>query len=138
MAIDFETIVSVSGLPGLYQVVANRNNGLIIADLGSGKKRFAPARTHQFSLLASIGVYTEEGTEELKNVFLRMSAQEAERPDPNKSSDTDLRGYFTEVIPEHDPDMVRIADIRKILKWFNYLADNDLLPEAETAGEEEE
>ena len=55
-----EEFVAVSGLSGLYKMVANRNNGLIVADLDTGKRKFAPARKHQFTPLASIGIYTNQ------------------------------------------------------------------------------
>ena len=36
-----ENILAVSGMPGLFRMAANRNNGLILEDLSTGKKRFA-------------------------------------------------------------------------------------------------
>ena len=96
---DFSTLVSVSGLPGLYRVVANRHNGLIIEDLTNGQKRFAPVRAHQFSLLASIGIYTDDGTEDLQNVFLAMDAHGAPAPDIAVAKDEELRLYFREILP---------------------------------------
>lgn len=127
MAVEFESIVSVSGLSGLYRVAANRHNGLIIEDLNTGQRRFAPTRNHQFSLLASIGIYTQDGTEDLKSVFARMFASELPLPDAN-APEWDLRDYFKQILPEHDEDMVRIADIRKVIKWYGYLKERNLLP----------
>ena len=127
---DFSTLVSVSGLPGLYRVVANRHNGLIIEDLTNGQKRFAPVRAHQFSLLASIGIYTDDGTEDLQNVFLAMDAHEAPAPDIAVAKDEELRLYFREILPNYDEEMVRMSDIRKVIKWFHFIKENDLMPEA--------
>lgn len=131
MAIEFESIVSVSGLSGLYRVAANRHNGLIIEDLNTGQRRFAPTRNHQFSLLASIGIYTHEGTEDLKAVFNRMKTSELPLPDAN-APEWDLRDYFKKILPDHDEDLVRISDIRKVIKWYGYLSERDLIPTAET------
>jgi len=62
----FDEMVAVSGMSGIYKLVANRSNGLIIEDVDSGKRKLAPARKHQFTPLASIGIYTgEEDTAEL-------------------------------------------------------------------------
>lgn len=127
---DFSTLVSVSGLPGLYRVVANRHNGLIIEDLTNGQKRFAPVRAHQFSLLASIGIYTDDGTEDLQNVFLAMDAHGAPAPDIAVAKDEELRLYFREILPNYDEEMVRMSDIRKVIKWFHFIKENDLMPEA--------
>lgn len=130
---DFSTLVSVSGLPGLYRVVANRHNGLIIEDLTNGQKRFAPVRSHQFSLLASIGIYTEEGTEDLQNVFLAMDAHSTPAPDVSVAKDEELRQYFREILPNYDEEMVRMGDIRKVIKWFHFIKENDIMPEATTS-----
>lgn len=129
MAHDFDSLVSVSGLSGLYRVVANRQNGLIIEDLHSGQRRFAPARSHQFSLLASIGIYTYEDTEDLRAVFVKMKDSGLERPSAQEG-DAALREYFRQILPDHDEDRVRISDIRKIIKWYGFLEAASLLPEA--------
>jgi hypothetical protein len=144
MATEFEKIVSVSGLSGLYKVAANRHNGLIIEDLKTGERKFAPSRTYQFSLLASIGIYTDDGTEDLKIVFGKIAANPGEVPAANVP-DGELRQYFKQVLPNHDEDMVRISDIRKVIKWYTILKELDALPtaddtadKAETATKEEE
>lgn len=129
---DFSTLVSVSGLPGLYRVVANRHNGLIVEDLTNGQKRFAPVRSHQFSLLASIGIYTEDGTEDLQNVFLAMDAHSTPAPDVAVAKDEELRQYFRQILPTYDEEMVRMGDIRKVIKWFHFIKENDIMPEATT------
>lgn len=133
----FEQIVAVSGLPGLYKVAANRHNGLIIEDLKTGHRRFAPSRTYQFSLLASIGIYLDSGdTEELKSVLHRMDTTEHALPEAD-ASDPELRDYFSKVLPDHDDERVRITDIRKMVKWYAQLKELDLLPPVDAAGEEE-
>ena len=54
-----DEFVAVSGLPGVFKMVANRNNGLIVENIETGKRKFAPTRRHQFTPLASIGIYTD-------------------------------------------------------------------------------
>jgi len=137
MATDFDTIVAVTGMSGLYRVAANRPNGLIVEDLSTGQRKFAPARTHQFSLLASIGIYTEEGTEDLRAVFARIRKSELDKPEA-AATDKELRAWFKQILPEHDEDRVRISDIRKLLKWYVFLEERDLLPAEESAPAAEE
>ncbi|MBX2876970.1 MAG: DUF5606 domain-containing protein [Saprospiraceae bacterium] len=137
---NLENLIAVSGLPGLYKMAANRGNGLIIEDLASGKKRFASARKHQFTPLESIGIYTDDGdTTELKNVFGAM-LEKAESNPPVKASASpaDLNNYFSEILPNYDRDRVLIGDIKKVIKWFNYLNDKGLLITKETTTDEEE
>ncbi len=102
-----ENLVAVSGLTGLFKVVANRSNGLIIEDLTTGKHKFAPARLHQFTPLESTGIYTN----------------------------TETHDYFEDILPNYDKDQVKTSDIRKAIKWFNILKEMDLLtaePEEKT------
>jgi len=125
---NLEEYVAVSGMSGLFRLVANRNNGLVVADLDTGKSKFAPARKHQFTPLASIGIYTETDTAELSVVFTTMLKQfETNPPIPPKSSAEDIIEYFDMILPEFDHDRVNVSDIRKVIKWFNFLNERDLL-----------
>ncbi|MEO1517761.1 MAG: DUF5606 domain-containing protein [Bacteroidota bacterium] len=138
-----EDIVAVSGLAGLHKMVANRNNGLIVEDLDNGKRRFASSRKHQFTPLASIGIYTDEDTIELKVVFRSMLEQmESNPPIATNASAEAMKDYFSKILPEFDRDRVYPSDIKKVIKWFNFLHKRDLLDEAlkeeETEGTEAE
>ncbi len=139
---NLEEYVAVSGMPGVYKMVANRKNGLILADLDSGKRKFAPARKHQFTPLASIGIYTDDDTEELKVVFRAMLEKyDTIPPVPTNSSGEEMHEYFGEILPNFDRDKVFASDIKKVIKWFNFLNDRKLLSleeeNEETKSEEE-
>ena len=41
-------------------------------------------------------------------------------PGHNDKAD-DLRSWFKIIIPDHDEDRVHINDIRKVIKWYNFL-----------------
>lgn len=136
---NLEKLVSVSGMSGLYRMAANRSNGLIIEDLDSGKKRFASARKHQFTPLESIAIYTDDGdSTELKNVFRNMLDQIGDNPvvDANAPAN-ELHDYFEDVLPNYDKDRVHTGDIKKVIKWFRFLQERDLLAETEASDEEE-
>ncbi len=122
----FDELLAVSGLPGLYTMVANKSNGLIIEELKTKKRRFASSRKHQFSPLASIGIYTDDGdTIELKKVFRNMNDQYEDTPPPAvNAKDDDLREYFEDVLPTYDKDRVKVSDIKKAIKWFLFLREN--------------
>jgi hypothetical protein len=137
---NLDNFIAVSGLPGLFKMAANRGNGLIIEDLSTGKKRFASARKHQFTPLESIGIYTDDGdTTELKIVFRNMLDQLEDHPPVKASaSPAELNNYFSEILPNYDRDRVLIGDIKKVIKWFNYLNNKGLLITNETTTDEEE
>lgn len=133
-----DEFVAVSKLPGLYRMVANRSNGLIVEDLDSGKRRFASARQHDFTPLASIGIYTEDDTSELSQVFTNMLEQFDTNPpvSPNVSAE-EISTYFGTILPEFDRDRVHTRDIKKVIKWFTFLKERDLLKPAEEEAAEE-
>ena len=124
-----ENLIAVSGLTGLFRMAANRSNGLIVEDIKTGKRRFASARKHQFTPLESIAIYTDDGdSTELKNVFRNMHQQLEDNPAPSTSaSSNELHEYFADILPNYDRDRVFTGDIKKVIKWFNYLQESDLL-----------
>jgi len=132
-----EGLVAVSGLSGLFKMIANRSNGLIVEDLASGKRRFASVRQHQFTPLESIGINTDDGESvELKVVFSSILEKLEATPivevnAPNR----DLQQYFNEILPNYDRDRVHIGDMKKVIKWFTFLNERGLL--AATEAEEE-
>lgn len=134
---DLSKIVSISGMPGLYHVLGQRADGLIIASFDGSVKKFVASRNHMFTPLENITIYTMDDSEELKNVFFEMKKQEADNPpiDPS-SSGKDLRDYFTKILPDHDPEKVYNSDIKKIIKWYHELKDADMLKEEEPKKEE--
>jgi hypothetical protein len=138
-----ENYVVVSGLSGVHKLVAPRSNGVIILDSAQGKNRFVPAKSTDVTPLGMISVYTEteEGAIALKEVFSRIHTQvETFLVPHHDASSTVLRAYFSSVIPEHDEYQVRIADIKKIVKWYNYMVEkniiDEVLAEAKTEGED--
>ena len=134
---NIEDYVAVSSLPGLYKMVVNRDNGLIIEDMDTGKKRFASARKHQFTPLASIGIYTDDDTTELKLVFNAMlQQQESNPPVALNASKEDISAYFASILPEYDRERVYLSDIKRVIKWFTFLNDRDLLKLEEEQSEE--
>lgn len=137
-----DEFVAVSGLPGVFKMVANRSNGLIVENIETGKRKFAPTRKHQFTPLASIGIYTDgpEDTLELKEVFRSMLEKvETNPPVTHNSEPKALIEYFRSVMPTYDEDRVSVGDIKKVVKWFNYLNEKELLSlEDEEEDEEKE
>lgn len=137
---NLEKFVAVSGLPGIHRIIADRNNGLIVEDLDSGKRRFVPARSYQFTPLGTIGIYTDDGeTTELSNVFRGMLEKLNELPTPGPDAGPDaLQAYFAAVLPNYDRDKVRAGDMKKAIKWFVFLNDRQLLSLEDTPAENQE
>ena len=137
-----EKYIVVSGVSGVHKLITARSNGVIILDSMQGKTRFVPSKTTDVTPLGMISVFTdtEEGAIPLKEVFERMHAGVAVNAVPNHDAQSAvLRDYFTTVIPEHDEVRVRIADIKKIVKWYHYMIAREMYEEvlAEDVNEED-
>ena len=102
-----------------------RENGLIIRGLSGDKKRFASSRKHMFTPLDNITIYTDEEGLPIVDVFRRI--RDSSIAIPIGGDGKALRGYFTEVVPEHDTERVYSSDIKKVLLWFTQLKDADFL-----------
>ncbi len=130
-----KNIIAVSGHPVLMKLVSSRNNGLILKDPTSGKTNFFSVRSHQFTPLETVGIYTMSDTIELNIVFGKMLEQLSTNPPISpKSANPELMNYFASVIPDFDRDRVYPGDVKKVIKWFNSLNELGYL----TAKDEEE
>lgn len=138
---DLSNLVAVSGLSGIYKMAKNRKNGLILENIDTEKKKFYSSRKHQFTPLESISIYTYGDTVELNEVLAKMRDQhETNPPVPHKSENDTLREYFESILPGFDREKVFISDIKRLIKWFNFLMERNLLedkPEEENTETEE-
>jgi hypothetical protein len=136
---NIKNIVAVSGLPGLFKLAATKNNGLLVSDLDTGKTRFCSVRQHQFTPMETVALYTDTDTTEISVVFQTMLDKEAELPIPSpNASHKDLQKYFEVILPDYDRDKVFHSDMKKVIKWFNFLNERGYLTaEPDKTGEEE-
>lgn len=125
-------IMSVSGMPGLYRLLATKQSGVVGESLVTGQRKFFSARTYQFSPLESIAIYTHDEAIPLEEVFGKMKAN----PPADHMDKSQLREYFLEVIPDHDQSRVYVSDIKKIVSWFGFLEENGYLEEEESEAED--
>lgn len=139
---NIKNIVAISGLPGLFKIVSTKSNGLLVADPDTGKSRFCSVRQHQFTPMETVAIYTDDDTVEISKVFQNMLDLNAEHPVPAPAaSHADLQKYFAVIIPDYDRDRVFHSDMKKVIKWFNYLNERGYLtaePEPEETKEEQE
>ena len=120
---ELKEIAVVAGKPGLYKIVKPAVNGVILESLDGTNARFIAGTATKVSVLGEISVYTENGDNiPLDIVFRTIYAKYNKTLTvSSKSSDSELRAFFTELIPEHDKVRVYTSDIRKIAVWFSVL-----------------
>ena len=69
---DYSKMISVSGLPGLFELLSSKNDGALLRSLNDKTTKFVSSRVHQFSHLESIEVYTQRDNVNLVDVFKAM------------------------------------------------------------------
>ena len=125
----YKDIVSISGLPGLYEMVSSKAEGGIVRSLEDRTTRFVSARQHRFTPLETIEVFTTGANVPLQEVFQAMQAKEDKHPVPDgsKADEKTLRNYFDQVFPELDDDRVYFSDLKKMVRWYMLLKTHGLL-----------
>lgn len=131
---EYNKIISVTGLGGLYELVGSKTDGAIVRSLDDKTVKFISSRQHNFSHLESVEVFTTGHNVNLVEVFLAMG-QSSEALPGDKDAKA-VKAYFEKVYPELDFDRVYASDMKKIVKWFTILKNNDI--EIKTAEPEEE
>ncbi|MBR0042649.1 MAG: DUF5606 domain-containing protein [Bacteroides sp.] len=136
-----KTILSISGKSGLYKLVSQGKNMLIVESL-TDKKRMPAYGTDKMISLGDIAMYTDEDDVPLQEVFLSIKKKENGQPialDIKTATPDELRQYMGEVLPNFDRDRVHLSDIKKLIAWYNLLVANNLTDfepaEEETAEE---
>ena len=118
---EFNKIISVSGKPGLFQVISQSKNAVIAESLVE-KKRLAINTTQNVSLLENIAIYTCEEDMPLLDVFTSIFKKtEGKEALSHKESSKKLTAFFTEVIPNYDDERVYASNIKKVIQWYNIL-----------------
>ena len=67
-----ETILAISGKPGLYKLVSRGNNNLIVETIDAQKKRFPAFAADKVISLADIAMYTDEKEVPLREVLCQV------------------------------------------------------------------
>jgi hypothetical protein len=123
---EFSKIISVTGKPGLFQVVSQSKNAIIVESL-LDQKRLAINATQNVSLLENIAIYTYEKEVPLLTVFKAMfEKSEGKEAISHKESGKKLTGYFSEILPDYDDERVYTSNIKKVIQWFNLLVNSGM------------
>ncbi len=124
----YRDIVAVTGMPGLFQLLANKSDGAIVRALEDNSSRFLPARLHRVTPLDTIEVYTVGDNVRLQQVFEAMQTAEGTQALPGAgASKAELRSYFGQVFPDYDESRVYDSDLKKMVRWYSILKKEDLL-----------
>jgi len=139
------TILSVSGKPGLYKLISQGKNMLILEALDATKKRFPVYGHDKVISLGDIAMYTDDEEVALAEVLESVKTKSnggVTAIDYKKASADELQAFMAEVLPTYDRDRVHNSDIKKLIQWYNILVSNGVTefvaPEAEEEAATEE
>ncbi|OJX39018.1 MAG: hypothetical protein BGO87_03250 [Flavobacteriia bacterium 40-80] len=135
-------IISISGKPGLYKVIAQSKNSIIVESLDNNKRVPAYA-TDRISAIEDISIYTYEDDVPLKDVFSSIYSKEnGQNTISHKEDVKKLEDYLAGILPDYDRERVYPSDIRKIFQWYNMLNEKGFIKmeeeETEAVATEEE
>jgi dephospho-CoA kinase len=119
-----QTILAISGKPGLYKLVSRARNSLIVEALDGTGKRMPAFGSDRITSLADIAMFTE--TEDVPLMKVLASLRDLEKGkvtslNYKKATPQELHDYFTKVLPEWDQERVHNSDIKKLLQWYDIL-----------------
>ncbi|MBQ6204333.1 MAG: DUF5606 domain-containing protein [Prevotella sp.] len=119
-----QTILSIAGKPGLYKLVSRGKSNLIVESLDSTHKRMPVFTTDRITSLADIAMYTDAEDVPLMTILASIRDKEEGKEcslNFKKASSSELRDYFSEILPDFDRDRVHDSDIKKLFSWYNIL-----------------
>ena len=135
---NLKGIIAISGRSGLFKVVTQGKNNVIVESM-IDKKRFPAYASEKISTLEDISIFTYEEdvklTEVLKSIFEKNEGKEAiSHKEDIKVLEKELKNH----LPNYDQGRVYPSDIRKVFQWYNLLQKADLLKTSESEADVEE
>jgi hypothetical protein len=135
--IDLTGIISISGQPGLYKIVAQSKNGIIVEGL-TDKKRVNVYASTKVSTLSDISMFTTGDDKPVEEIMTTIYEKEKGGPAvEGKSDDKEIEKYFAGILPDYDRERVYISNMRKLINWYNTLQTTGNLKEKEEKDEKE-
>ena len=120
-------ILSIGGKPGLFKLVSQGKNMLIVESLIDGK-RIPTYSRDKVVALGDVAIFTESDEVPLGKVFDNIKSKEngaIASVDPKADNEV-LRKYMAEILPDYDRERVYPTDIKKIVIWYNMLVNNNV------------
>ncbi|MDB4088116.1 DUF5606 domain-containing protein [Flavobacteriales bacterium] len=124
---NIDGIISISGKPGLFKVVSQAANRIIIEDIETGRRKPAFGTSKVISL-ADITIFGYAEDLNLGEVFQKIYDTEGGKGSkPHNTEPKELRDYFESVWEDYNDEEVKDHDIKKIFQWYNLLIKHNLL-----------
>ena len=131
-------ILSISGRPGLYQLVSYGKNMLLVDTIPAGH-RFPIHSRERVMSLGDISVFTTNEDIPLSKVFENVGKKYDNKEIDAKfiATPDQLHKFMDEVLENWDSERVHNSDIKKIISWYNILVGAGITNFSEKEEEEE-
>jgi hypothetical protein len=133
---EYNKLISVTGFSGLFELVTSKTDGAIVRSLEDNTTKFVSSRVHQFSHLESIEVYTTDENVNLAEIFKAMDASTEALP--SEKDNKAVKSYFEKVFPSMDFERVYSSDMKKMVRWFGVIKQQNIEIVLTEMDEEEE
>ena len=104
---EYNKLISVSGMSGLFELLTSKSDGAIARSLENNTTQFISSRAHQFSHLESIEVFTTHDNVFLAEIFIEMGKSKEKLPDEKDPKAT--QAYFKKVYAKMDLNAFTLA-----------------------------
>jgi hypothetical protein len=136
--IDLTGIIAITGQPGLYKIVAQSKNGIIVESL-SDKKRVNVYASTKVSTLSDISMFTTGDDKPIEEIMGAVFDKENGGPAiDSKADDKAIEDYFAVAVPDYDKERVYVSNMRKLFNWYGILQTTGNLKKKEEKQEGEE
>lgn len=134
-----DTILAIAGKPDLYRLISQGRGMLIVETVSPDKKRLPAGARDRVTSLNDVSMYTNEDDKPLMEIFQAISDKEGGKAttiDYKKADKAELADFMASVVPDYDRDRVHDSDIRKLIQWYNILANGGYTKFVDEAEEE--
>lgn len=119
--IDLTGFISITGQPGLFKIIAQSKNGIIVEGL-QDKKRLNVYASTKVSTLSDISMFTTGDDKPLNEIITAIFEKEkGGAAVDHKADDKTVEAYFAQILPDYDKERVYVSNMRKLFSWYNIL-----------------
>ena len=131
-------ILSISGRPGLYQLISYGKNMLVVETIPAGR-RFPVHSRERVMSLGDISIFTMTDDVPLTQVLENIGKKFDNKTFDAKEYTTpeQLHEFMSGALENWDSERVRDSDIKKIISWYNILVGAGITDFTAKAEEEE-
>jgi hypothetical protein len=127
MKTNLQKVLYISGYPGLFTLISQGRNSMIVESM-SDKKRMSAGPFMRVTSLSEVAVYTDAGEISMKEVLIKIKVcQNGEPAIDHKSDAAALHKFMEMALPNYDRGRVYASHIKKFVEWYNVLQKQDML-----------